>query len=215
MMKKSKQAVVFVHGIWMNGLQLRVLERRVKRFGYSTDVFSYRSLVLTPKQNAHQLKRFLASIDADQIHLVAHSLGGLILKHLMHSYADDRIGRVIMLGTPIKGSAVAKEFSRHKLTQKLVLGRSVQRGLLGDAPPWPEDRPLAMIAGSRGFGLGALVNGPFVQGDGTVALQETRSKEVSHHHTVPISHTGLVFSNEVVEAIVSYIKHGDFTRLGK
>lgn len=198
----------------MNGLQLKVLERRVRRHGYATSTFSYRSLVLTPKQNARQLQRFISKIKAKKIHLVAHSLGGIVLKHFMHSYLDQRIDRVIMLGTPIIGSDVAREFGRHEVAQKMLLGKSVKDGLLGGAPAWPEGRSLAMIAGDRGLGLGFLVNKPKSSvGDGTVFLHETMSDEVSHHHVVPLSHTGMLFSQDVVSAIASYLKYGDFNHL--
>jgi len=212
--KKNDQAVVFVHGIWMNGLQLKVLESRVARYGYLTATFNYRSVVLTPKQNARRLQRYIGKIRAQRIHVVAHSLGGLVLKHLMHSYMDKRIDRVIMVGTPLSGSDVAREFGKNEVTQKVILGNSVNGGLLGGAPAWPEGRPLAMIAGDRGLGLGMLLNKPgSLVGDGTVFLHETHSDEVSHHHVVPESHSGMLFSPEVAKAIVSYLEFGDFEQL--
>jgi len=138
----------------------------------------------------------------------------LVLKHLMHNYSDRRIEHVIMVGTPLSGSDVAREFGKNEVTQKVVLGRSVKGGLLGGAPAWPKGRPLAMIAGDRGLGLGLLLNKPgSAIGDGTVFLHETRTDEVSHHHVVPESHSGMLFSPEVASAIVSYLEYGDFEQL--
>ena len=136
-----------------------------------------------------------------------------MLKHYMHSYADPRVDRVVMLGTPITGSDVAREFGKHELP-RLLLGRSVKDGLLGGAPPWPAGRPLAMIAGDRTVGLDTLVKSPKSSvSDGTVFLHETQSKEVTHHYVAPVGHTALLFSRRVVRAIVSYLKFGDFDHL--
>lgn len=209
----SDQAVVFVHGIWMKGGVLMPLEQQIKPHGYQTHLFSYKSLAYTPAENAVELNDYIENIQADQVHLVAHSLGGLVLKHLMHTHAPERIGKVIMLGTPIAGSEVAKRFNENELT-KLFLGQATHSGLLGDAPDWPAGVPLAMIAGNRGVGAGALLTGGFEgTSDGTVQLEETFSDEITHRIEVPYSHMGMLYAPPVVRAVASYLEHGDFDHL--
>jgi len=209
----SDQAVVFVHGIWMKGGVLLPLAQRVRPHGYRTHLFSYKSLAKTPAENAAELNTFLQSIQASEIHLIAHSLGGLVLKHLMHSHSPQKIGKVIMLGTPIAGSEVARRFNQHDFT-RMLLGRATTSGLLGDAPRWPVKKPLAMIAGNRGIGAGAVLTGGFKGvSDGTVRLEETMSDEISHRYEVPFSHMGMLYAPKVVKAVLSYLEHGDFDHL--
>jgi len=38
------ETVVLVHGVWMTGLEMHVLARRLRACGYRTRVFRYRSL---------------------------------------------------------------------------------------------------------------------------------------------------------------------------
>jgi len=209
----SDKAVVFVHGIWMKGGVLMPLAERVKPHGYVTHLFSYKSLAKTPAENAAELSEYLQGIEASEIHLIAHSLGGLVLKHLMHAYKPEKIGKVIMLGTPIAGSEVARRFNQNDFT-RLFLGRATKSGLLGDAPRWQQGKPLAMIAGNRGIGAGAVLTGGFEDAsDGTVRLAETISSEITHRHEVPFSHMGMLYAPEVVKAVLSYLEHGDFDHL--
>jgi len=205
-----KEVVVFVHGIWVNGLEQSLLRHRVRRCGHDCRQFSYHTLLRTPAQNAERLQAFLQKIDADVVHFVAHSLGGVVLHHLFDRYPEQRPGRVIMLGTPINGSSLARKI--HSFAPaRILLGRSVVRGLFGDMPRWPRSRPLAMIAGYRGIGFGLLVlNRLDKPNDGTVCLHETRSAAVTDHLQVPFSHTQMLLVRPVAEAVCDYLKQGQF-----
>ena len=205
-----REAVVLIHGVWMVGLELSVLQRRIQACGYQCYQFHYHSLLRTPQQNARYLNVFLESIDADVIHLVAHSLGGIIILHLFEQVPAQKPGRVLMLGTPLNGSEVARRIYRFPLTRPL-LGRSRERGLLGNVPPWHGDRKLVMIAGNRGVGIGATVFGGLDHpNDGTVALSETHSDMIHIHLEVPYSHMGMLFSNKVADAICHFLRDGSF-----
>ncbi|RUM94998.1 MAG: alpha/beta hydrolase [Thiothrix sp.] len=205
-----REFVICIHGIWMTGLEMQVLRSRIARCGFKTAQFRYRSLRLTPKENAVQLNQFLLNLEADVVHLVAHSLGGLVVTHLFDQFPLQRPGRIVMLGTPLKGSATAHAYHTFLPTRPL-LGRSTSRGLLGDRPRWKGVRELGVIAGDRGFGIGQLTFGKLPSpNDGTVALDETRSAEVHHHLTVPHSHFGMIYSKDVAEAVCHFLKEGEF-----
>jgi pimeloyl-ACP methyl ester carboxylesterase len=204
-----REAVVFVHGVWMSGLEMGLLRRRVAACGYAIHVFRYPSILATPAENARRLAAFLDALDADVIHLVAHSLGGLVLCQLFHDFPDQRPGRVVMLGTPLRGSELARKLSRF-VGSRWLLGRAGIGGLLGDGPGWPRSRPLAMIAGSRGvLGMGLLVLGRIPQpNDGTVAVVETEGPAVTEHLTVPYGHFGMLFARPVADAVCRYLRAG-------
>ncbi|MGH8503813.1 MAG: esterase/lipase family protein [Gammaproteobacteria bacterium] len=194
----------------MVGLEMLWLKRQLRRQGFECRQFFYRSLINTPRENAHKLHRFLATIDADVVHLVAHSLGGIVVLHLFDREPEQKPGRVLMLGTPLNGSETARRLHARRLTRPL-LGRSVDHGLLGGRPPWKARRPLGMIAGTRGIGVGTvLLGGLPAPSDGTVIVQETRSPEVDVHLCVPCSHAGMLWSPRVAAAIGRFLRSGDF-----
>ena len=95
---------------------------------------------------------------------------------------------------------------------KPLLGRSTERGLLGDAPRWQSDRELGMLAGTRGFGLCKLVMlGKLQQpNDGTVRLAATCSSGVKDHRAMPYSHHGMLFARPVAQAVCQFLQTGSF-----
>jgi pimeloyl-ACP methyl ester carboxylesterase len=206
-----KEAVVFVHGIWMTGLELLVLRRRVAACGYAVCQFHYPSLRRSPRQNAERLHAFLQGLDYEVIHLVAHSLGGIVVLHLFDAFPDQKPGRVVMLGTPVRGSVVAQRLARCALTRPL-LGRAIEQGLLGDEPRWDSPRELGMIAGTRGIGIGeVLLLGRLPRpSDGTVSLAATETSGLSDRLEVPHSHFGMLFARDVARAVCNFLKTGRF-----
>lgn len=205
-----KETVVLVHGIWMIGIELSLLRRRLEACGFHCEQFRYHSLLYTPGQNAARLSRFADGIDAEIVHFVAHSLGGIVVLHLFERDPEQRPGRVLMMGTPLRGSATAGSYHRNPMT-RLLLGRSIRRGLLGGIPEWCGAREVGMIAGSRGLGVGSLIPGALERpNDGTVALYETRVPWLNRHLTVPHGHLGMLLSPDVSESVCRFLRDGEF-----
>ena len=204
--------VVLVHGIWMTTLELRPLARHLRRCGYTCRYFYYPSLRRRPADNARRLGAYLQQLDAPRVHLVAHSLGGIVLSHLFEQGEPARIGRVVMLGTPLQGSVVARHLYARPIS-RVLLGRAGEAGLLGDAPIWRSESESGMIAGTRSFGIGQfLAPGKLVPPhDGTVAVSETRSPGLHQHRTVHCSHLSMLFSREVADLVCRFLQQGRFT----
>lgn len=203
------QAVVLVHGLWVNGMDMALLRHRLRPH-FSPFQFSYHSVCASPGENAARLAEFSDGIDAETLHYVAHSLGGLVVRHLFHRTGDRRPGRVVTLGTPHRPSHSARRLHGFAPTRAL-LGKSTEHGLLGGVPPWREGRELGSIAGTRRFGMGVVIPGLPVPNDGTVAVEETRLEGLRDHLTLPLSHFGLLFSSLAGDAVVNFLQHGRFT----
>ncbi len=194
----------------MVGLEMLGLKRSLRRQGFACHQFFYRSLLKTPQENARKLHGFLVRLDADIVHLVAHSLGGVVVVHLFDCEPVQKPGRVLMLGTPLHGSEIARRLHARMFTRPL-LGRSVHRGLLGNLPAWKGPRPLGMIAGTHALGVGTLLLGGLPSlSDGTITVKETRSPGVDIHLCVPCSHAGMLWSPQVAAAIGRFLRAGDF-----
>ncbi len=130
--RQAQELVVLVHGIWMTGLEMGLLARRLVATGFVTRRFFYPSLRNSPAENARRLDRYLQRLQAERIHLVAHSLGGILLLHLFDNYTNLPEGRVVLMGSPVLGSRVAQRLDAIP-GLRLLLGRSGVSGLLGDA----------------------------------------------------------------------------------
>lgn len=204
----KKEAIVLVHGLWMKGPEMFVLRRRLRKAGYCVYQFSYRSLANDLAGNARKLQRFLAHVEAECVHFVAHSLGGLVVRCLFHDFPEQRPGRIVTLGTPHSGSYVAEWMTRSGVLRRL-LGRSLP-ALTGKVSPWHGERQLGSVAGSLGIGMGMVLRELPRPNDGTVTVASTRLDGMTDHITVKVSHMGLLFSHESVEQIIAFLSTGHF-----
>lgn len=201
--------VVCVHGLYMTGLDMGLLRLRLRRCGFRTRQFSYGSWQRDIARQAGRLDRFLSTIDAATVHLVAHSLGGLLVHRLLVDYPHQRAGRVVTLGTPHCGSAVAERL-QHCALGRLILGRTVPQGLLAARLPWPPERELGVVAGSGGIGIGRLIAALPTPHDGTVTVAETCLPAARDHVTVAASHTGLLYSTAAAREVCQFLRTGRF-----
>jgi len=203
------ETVVLVHGVWMTGLELHQLARRVRTCGYNAVVFSYRSLLQPLAHNAGRLADRVRQQHASTVHLVGHSLGGLVILQALQDHPDLIDGRVVLLGSPVNGSVIAERVQRYWFS-RWSLGRSGRDALLGDGPRWQGQPPLGVIAGTRPMGIGHLLGGFDDDNDGTVALAETAIAGATSSMTVDTGHFGLLYSTEVAQAVCAFLRQGRF-----
>jgi pimeloyl-ACP methyl ester carboxylesterase len=208
-----QESVVLVHGIWMTGATLLPLRRRLRDEGFRVRLFSYPSLASTAAESAERLHAFLAHVPGDVVHFVGHSMGGIVLLHLFDRFPPRRPGRVVFLGTPAKGSTVARSLGSRPLT-RWTLGRSGERSLLGGAPAWGAGRDLGLVAGTVPYGIGRLLGRIPLPHDGTVALAETEVPGAADRLTLRTTHTALLWSPSVAQAVVTFLRTGRFGASG-
>ncbi|MBF0621579.1 MAG: alpha/beta hydrolase [Magnetococcales bacterium] len=212
----TQGTVVLIHGLWMRGWEMRLLGRRIKQSGFKVCYFSYPSIRRSVSDNAQQLSNFLRALPAWQqapqdVHLVCHSLGGLVSLTMLHRDPTLRLGRVVAIGSPFYGSWIAKKLSRGPL--KIFFGKSMHNGLGGGGPDSvPEQREIAVIAGSIGSKFTPLywLRSLFYKGlpkpnDGTVTVAETQLIGTSWHRTIALNHMALLFPRTIAEWIVEWL----------
>lgn len=209
---KARETVVLIHGLWMRGGVMGYLARQLRRHGFAVKVFSYHSVLNTAAENADRLHTMLEDIDTPIVHLVGHSLGGIVLMHLLKRQLHLKPGRVVLLGAPIHGSHVAENICKIPILRTIVLGRSIHHALLGGAPSFSGQRELGVICGDKGFGIGRLLSRTHSAGDGTVLLSETAIEKSRDSVELPVTHTSMLFSKEVAENIACFLENGTFAK---
>jgi len=205
-------AAVFVHGLWLNGVEFTPMRRRLAAsHGIQGHRFSYRSVGASIDEIVSRLSDFVARIEADRIHFVAHSLGGVVLCRYFERASNVPHGRVVFLGSPTLGSQTAKNVGRVAMLAPL-LGRTVADELINPASArtWRGDRELGCIAGTRPMGLGRLFSRFKEESDGTVAVSETKLPGHTAHLTLPVSHTGMLLSPVVAAQVGEFLVNGRF-----
>jgi len=202
---KKCETVVLVHGLWMTGREMRVLGSRLEEAGFRVRYFRYRSWRGGLAQAAGDLRKFVEAAEGERVHLVGHSLGGVVIAKMVEEAPLSRPGRVAMLGSPMGGSAAAGIMSRRRVGRWLV-GGVIREGIVEHSPKWPGGRDLLVVAGDIPLGSGLLLGLPKPH-DGVVRVEETRVEGV-RTVTVRASHVGLLLSRKVAALLSGYFQAG-------
>ena len=208
-MLRMAEPVVLLHGVWMRSPALLMLSNRLRARGFAPIRFDYASLFRSPSKSMEKLAMKLYSFGNGPVHIVGHSLGGLMAVETLNQYQKLPPGRVVCLGSPLAGSGTARLLHQKHLGFMTGKSGALLRGGLMQVP---EGREVGMIAGAKGQGLGQVIRKFDGLHDGTVAVWETRIPGLTEHLVVPVSHTGLVFSRAVADHTANFLENGRFER---
>ena len=196
----------------MTGAEAFAFRRRMEREqGFDTAVFTYRTTREPLDAVIDRLGEHIAKLDAGALHIAAHSLGGLVaLNYLARHHATTPPGRLLLLGSPVNGSAAARRLGNTELGRRLI-GPVATEVLLA---AWRRDRGLprdtGVIAGTRPMGLGRWVAQFDEANDGTVAVAETELEGARDRLVLPVSHLGMLMSPRVAAACGQFLREGRF-----
>lgn len=207
------KAVIMVHGIVRSSKSFGTLEKRLVEDGYTVFGFDYPSTRVPIPEAAEYLRKCIKSLEGiDEIYLVVHSMGGLVVRSMIKEDPDPRIKRMVMMGVPNKGAELADMLKKNPLF-KAIYGPAGQQlvtdnqGLIRDLPT-PKFE-FGVIAGGRGTEKGF---NPVIPGDddGTVAVASTRLPGAADFVMEPVLHSFLMFNKNCVEATARFLKSGRF-----
>lgn len=204
--------LIFVHGLWMTGVESRWLRRRLEAdFGFETETFGYRTVSEPLDAVLQRLAGVVTRDPGRVVHLIGHSLGGVIAFRLFERRLELPPGRAVFLGSPLNGSEAARGLQRFGLGRRMIGALAVAELL--EAPPrkWTASRELGLIAGTQPVGLGRLFAGFNEPNDGTVAVRETRLEGANDHLVLPVSHLGMLLSARVAEECGRFLRDGHFS----
>jgi pimeloyl-ACP methyl ester carboxylesterase len=210
--RHAKATVILVHGLWTPAPVFSLHSHWLKRRGYRTRRFGYPSVRATLSQNAQALQSFIATTSASEIHLVGHSMGGLIILDLLAHAPDPRLRRAVFLGTPSLDSHCARRLAR-VAGMPTLLGRSIMEWLSRPAASRvvPQSAvPVGVLAGTRSVGLGRIVPSLPQPNDGVVSVSETRLPGAADFITLPVAHSEMLASRACAAEIVSFLETGRF-----
>lgn len=201
--------IIILHGLYMHGMVMRPLSRKLRTLGYRTKVLTYNSVAI----NQHRLFSLIDNALSPTMPnvLVGHSLGGLVIKQYLQSRQSchSKISHVIAIGSPLRGASIVTRLQ--ELGMGTLLGNAPHFGLSEHHDQWRLPQKLGSIAGTLPIGARALL---FIDkglpSDGTVTVEETKIEGMADHIETPKSHTSLIYSTFVPDQIDHFIKHDSF-----
>ena len=210
-----------MHGLWTPAAIFALQGRWLQRRGYRVLRFGYPSVRGSLSQNAQALQGFvaaeLATGGASDIHLVGHSLGGLVILDMLSHDPDPRLRRVVLLGTPSLDSHCARRLAG-MAGMPALLGRSIIEWLSRQPGTTVAVRPgvaVGVLAGTRSVGLGRVVPGLPQPNDGVVALAETRLAGAADFIALPVAHSQMLASRRCASQIAAFLETGRFRHDGQ
>ncbi|HEX3848911.1 MAG TPA: alpha/beta fold hydrolase [Steroidobacteraceae bacterium] len=204
---------VYVHGLWQTGREAAWLRRRLaQELGVDVRAFTYRSRAAGVNESARALGEYLSTIRADTLHLIGHSMGGLVILEAFELEPQEKWppGRIVLLGSPLRGSRAARNLARWAWGRK-ILGRGLRGETIAERERrWTRSRELGVIAGHLGLGLGRLTGPLSAPSDGTVTVAETELDGAADRVVLRVSHTGMMFSAAVARQAAAFLRDGRF-----
>ena len=197
--------VVLVPGLWMPAAVMLLLAAHLERAGYRVHRFGYRG---RDPLDAN-IERLASFARGSLMHFVGHSLGGVLIYDMLERHRDIAAGRVVLIGSPVRGSFAGRRFG----------SRSLGRWMLGGCSPrwqerearWQRPEPLGVIAGTMAFGLGRAIGRLPGDNDGVVCVEETRIDGMVARALLPQGHSRLLVSQSVAGLVERFLGTGRFS----
>ena len=196
--------VVLVHGLAANSLIMAPLARALGRHFAHVKNWGYSSLWSRIERHGRALAEQLRELDErveGRIHLVTHSMGGIIGRIALAEYSPKKFGRFLMIAPPNRGSRVASRLAP----------------ILGFLFP-----PLAQLCDDKGSFVCTLPQPGFgelgviaASSDFYVHEESTRLGCEKDHITLPGLHSSLLLSRATAEQVRHFLLHGRFRRTAK
>lgn len=219
----SRGTVLFFPGLWMTGAESFVLSRHLREQGWNVRIFPYsshREPLTTVARRGARYVRMLAQRTRAPVHLVGHSLGGVLIYRLFETglldparFSGERC-RVLMIGSPIQGSLAGRGLHGW-WSGDALMGEAASELTLpprtGDQQRrWTFAAQLGVIAGTRAFGPGQILARLPAPHDGTVSVEETLIDGATDRCTVDGTHTFLLHLGQTARQVTAFLERGRF-----
>jgi triacylglycerol lipase len=216
--KHLGEPVVLLHGLTLNAMSMKKLANGLQDSGFRTCRVNYPSRdypidTLALRFVLPKVKRCFPK-DTVPLNFVTHSLGGILLRRIETLPGAPRIGRVVMIAPPNKGSEVVDSLKDWKLFA--LWNGPAGRELGTDSASLPNRLPpprfeFGVIAATRSVEpwFSSLIPG---DDDGKVAVEHTKLEGMRDFVTIPAPHTFVLWTDAAVKQSVSFLRTGKFEK---
>lgn len=199
--------VVLVHGLWAPAVVMAPLAARLRAAGFRCRLFGYQGAMRPLAAHAERLARFARGLGT--AHFVGHSLGGLVILEALQRHGEIGVGRVVLLGTPVRGNFAGRQLARHAWG-RWMLGESAPLWAEGRSARWTRAEPLGVLAGTLPLGLGRVLGPLAGASDGVVRVAETALEGMRDRVEVRVSHSAMLVSPRVATEVIAFLRHARF-----
>jgi len=213
----DQEVVVMLHGLWRSVRAMHPMAQHLSNHGYTTVNVPYASFRYDLDELVdiviNEIQPWIEQ--GRSIHFVTHSLGGVLVRRLLELLEVnqiEKVGRVVMLAPPHKGSEIVDWLKSSRL--------SSLKGMLGPAGEFLSSARMAMQSVEFPAGVeSAVIMGeksaiPFFRkllkssNDGIVSVEKGRLLGIKEFKVVEADHTFISSELSVMKLTTDFIKHG-------
>ncbi|HEY8037609.1 MAG TPA: alpha/beta fold hydrolase [Methylobacter sp.] len=215
---KDSEAIILLHGLARTSRSMNNAVKLLAAYGYKIVNVDYPSRSasiseLAQKYIAEALKQ-CDTEGAKKIHFLTHSMGGILLRDYLSNQNVDKLGRVVMLAPPNRGSEVVDKLGSWRLFYYLNGPAGLQLGTDNNSVPnrlGAVNFQLGIIAGNRTVNpfLSRLIPGV---NDGKVSVSRAQVEGMKDFIAMPYSHSFIMRRDAVIEQALHFIQQGCFVR---
>jgi pimeloyl-ACP methyl ester carboxylesterase len=210
------ERVVLLHGMGRTSRSMELMADRLREAGFAVENLSYASTTREIGDLARETLDpvFAAAGPTQRIHVVTHSLGGILIRVYAAARRPPALGRVVMLAPPNEGSELADALASNVLYRAATGPAGQQLGTGSNSVPLrlgPVDFDLGVIAGNRTLNplFSRIVPGV---DDGKVSVERARVEGMKDFLVVPCSHTWIMTDRDVIAQTVRFLREGSFSK---
>lgn len=212
----ASEAVILLHGLARSDRSMVQMAEALEEEGYAVLNVDYPSREAEIESLAEMVIGQALTNDrvmaADKIHFVTHSMGGILVRQFLETNVIDRLGRVVMLGPPNRGSEVVDQLGDYELFAAINGPAGRQLGTDSNSVPnrlGPVRFELGVIAGDRSINW---INSGMIAGpdDGKVSVASTKVEGMKEHLVLPVTHPYLMKNARVIEETLCFLSSGRF-----
>ncbi|WP_428239907.1 alpha/beta fold hydrolase [Gynuella sp.] len=213
--QSRKQNVILIHGLGRTSRSMQSMQRFLQDQGYNVCRIDYPSQEYPVETLASYLSNSIARIErhnSQPIHLVTHSLGGILARYSLQYMSLPANSRIVMLSPPNHGSEIIDRFQKWKLFSRIMGPAALQLSTATDSLP-------NMIPGIKAeFGIitGSDSSDPWFNWlfdettDGKVTVTSARLAGMKDFLVLPVGHTMIMNNQRVQKETLFFLRHGRF-----
>ena len=215
---EETECVILLHGLARTESSMLKQEFHLTNHGYHVVNMGYASrekdIQTLSEETISEAINECEKVNPAKIHFVTHSMGGILVRYYLSVNKMEKLGRIVMLSPPNKGSETVDKLKDLFLFKWLNGPAGQQLGTEKESIPnriGPVNYEVGIIAGDKTVNpiLSMIIPG---EDDGKVSVERTKLNGMKDFLVVHEAHPFIMNDEEIINQVIYFIENGIFEK---